>query len=718
MAATTGTTTFEVTFDPSATGLRTATLTIANDDTDEATFDFAISGTGLNSTPTDIALSASSIAENNTAGATIGTLSATDADVADTHTFALVTGTGDTDNAAFTITGTTLTINGSADFETQSSYSIRIRVTDSGPGNLTYEEAFTISITDVTLPQTISFGALANKTFGDAPFTVSATGGASGQPVTYSIVSGPATIAGNTVTITGAGSVTVRASQAGAGDFAAAADVDQSFTVAKAAQAITFTPPATAATTSTVTLSATGGASGNAVTFSVVSGPGSLTGNALTFSAAGNVVVRASQAGNTNYEAAADVDRTINVVVNAAVVANDDAVAATTGETTLDPLANDTDEDGDELTITAVSEGSVTIDGRTLIIPAGYTGTFSYTVTDGIASDTADVVVTAGAPQSTRSRWNGLFVDADGAIVGRMNATRTTLGGFISVLKVGPVSKVVKFRLTPDPDGTATIATPMGTTPGYGAMTVTEDPVTGRLNISLARTVGAPLTASLRRSALAGPAQRVNVALASIDSVTIPGGGVMRVTQYTSGRAVYSMTLPDGKTVSGKTDLADNGTLPIYASVSRTNPYAYIAGELNLANLARTDITGEFAWSKPAQALAGPHQGGLETVLTANGSIFLPTDVLPTGAVTLKLIGGNQAADRTIATTANAGVPVPTTPGVSFWLVKPNGGFTTKVQRTPLNKVGGSCVYLPKSNSAWGFFPGTSVGGRIELTIP
>ena len=44
--------------------------------------------------------------------------------------------------------------------------------------------------------------------------------------------------------------------------------------------------------------------------------------------------------------------------------------------------------------------------------------------------------------------------------------------------------------------------------------------------------------------------------------------------------------------------------------------------------------------------------------------------------------------------------------------------YAQRVQRTPLNKVGGSCVYLPKSNSAWGFFPGTSVGGRIELTIP
>jgi hypothetical protein len=39
--------TFQVTFNPSAVGLRTATLSIASDDSDEAPFDFAIQGTGL-----------------------------------------------------------------------------------------------------------------------------------------------------------------------------------------------------------------------------------------------------------------------------------------------------------------------------------------------------------------------------------------------------------------------------------------------------------------------------------------------------------------------------------------------------------------------------------------------------------------------------------------------------------------------------------------------
>src|SRR5207247_10542190 len=77
-----------------------------------------------------------------------------------------------------------------------------------------WTSAVSSAFTVVKKDQTITFGALASKTYGDAPFTVSATA-SSGLSVSFSIVSGPATIAGNTVTITGAGTVTVRASQSG-----------------------------------------------------------------------------------------------------------------------------------------------------------------------------------------------------------------------------------------------------------------------------------------------------------------------------------------------------------------------------------------------------------------------------------------------------------------------------------------------------------------------
>jgi hypothetical protein len=78
--------------------------------------------------------------------------------------------------------------------------------------------------------QTITFGALANVTYGVAPFTVSATA-SSGLPVSFAIVSGPASINGNTITILGTGTVTVEASQSGNGNYSAAPVVDRSFTV-------------------------------------------------------------------------------------------------------------------------------------------------------------------------------------------------------------------------------------------------------------------------------------------------------------------------------------------------------------------------------------------------------------------------------------------------------------------------------------------------------
>jgi hypothetical protein len=46
VAATSGTTTFQITFDPSAGGLRTANISIDNDDTDENPYTFTIQGTG------------------------------------------------------------------------------------------------------------------------------------------------------------------------------------------------------------------------------------------------------------------------------------------------------------------------------------------------------------------------------------------------------------------------------------------------------------------------------------------------------------------------------------------------------------------------------------------------------------------------------------------------------------------------------------------------
>jgi len=87
-----------------------------------------------------------------------------------------------------------------------------------------------LTIFDPSQDQIIELDPIADKYATDVPFNLNATV-TSGLPITYSIVSGPATILGNTVTLTGTGGVVaVEASQAGNGTYNAVSDV-QSFTV-------------------------------------------------------------------------------------------------------------------------------------------------------------------------------------------------------------------------------------------------------------------------------------------------------------------------------------------------------------------------------------------------------------------------------------------------------------------------------------------------------
>lgn len=104
--------------------------------------------------------------------------------------------------------------------------------------------------------QTISFGPLPNVTYGVGPVTLTATA-SSGLPVSYS-VTGPASVTGSTLTITGVGTVTVTASQAGNASYAPATPVSQAFTVS--APALTVTPPASISVPATQANGATGSA--------------------------------------------------------------------------------------------------------------------------------------------------------------------------------------------------------------------------------------------------------------------------------------------------------------------------------------------------------------------------------------------------------------------------------------------------------------------------
>jgi hypothetical protein len=172
--------------------------------------------------------------------------------------------------------------------------------------------------------QAIVFAAPADRAFEpDATVVLSATGGASGNPVTFASAS-PSVCAtsganGETATLLAAGSCAIVASQAGNDDFEAAPDVTQSFAIGKGAQAIVFAAPADRAFEpgATVVLSATGGASGNPVTFAsaspAVCATSGANGETATLLAAGSCAIVASQAGNDDFEAAPDVTQSFAI---------------------------------------------------------------------------------------------------------------------------------------------------------------------------------------------------------------------------------------------------------------------------------------------------------------------------------------------------------------------------------------------------------------------
>ena len=79
------------------------------------------------------------------------------------------------------------------------------------------------------LTQTISFAPIASPvTIGVPPIALSATGGGTLNPVTFSVLSGPGYVSGNWLYVTGVGTIVVAADQAGNADYSAAPEVTQS----------------------------------------------------------------------------------------------------------------------------------------------------------------------------------------------------------------------------------------------------------------------------------------------------------------------------------------------------------------------------------------------------------------------------------------------------------------------------------------------------------
>jgi hypothetical protein len=425
---------------------------------------------------------------------------------------ASIAATGGAGKLTYTMTGTLPTgltfTNGviAGTPTTIGAYSITATAADAY-GDSSYQD-FSLTVNPKT--PALSFTTISAHTYGDAPFTVSAsdaTGAVSDGAITYAVTSGPATISGRTVTITGAGTVVLSASQTASSDgLYAAATATTSFTINPATPTLSFTAISTKVfgdSSFTVSAADTGSlVSNGAITYSVTSGPATISSNTLTMTGAGTVVLLASQAASSdgNYAATtATTSFTINPALSitsttpldSGVVGSiySQALTATGGNGTYSWTPNSTCHAtlGLDLSADGVLASSTALTSAnkgTCTFTAQVSDTTSHTATADLNVTVSDVAITTTSlpPAYTGSAysqslaatggtgpytWSVVTNSSDLSALGLSLSSSGALTGSASGLTVGSAAFTVKAI-----DSTSAIATKHYTITVYAPLTV------------------------------------------------------------------------------------------------------------------------------------------------------------------------------------------------------------------------------------------------------
>ena len=174
------------TFNYETTTSYSVTVEATADNTGAVSESFTINVTNVNEAPSDISLSANTVAEDATPAMVIGQFSGSDPEN-DTLSFAMVDGAGH-----FGVTGNNLVVTtGGFDFETTQSYSITVRATDTGTPSLTFDKQFTVNVSGVNeQPTDIALSASTvteNVAVGTVVGTFSATDPDTGDTITFTL---------------------------------------------------------------------------------------------------------------------------------------------------------------------------------------------------------------------------------------------------------------------------------------------------------------------------------------------------------------------------------------------------------------------------------------------------------------------------------------------------------------------------------------------------
>jgi sugar lactone lactonase YvrE len=524
-----------------------------------------------------------------------------------------------------------------------------LEIMDNAPGS---PQAVTLTAT-VLIPQTITFTTNApSSAVYNSSFTVAATGGASGNAVTYTS-SGPCSNSGAKYTMTsGTGSCSVIANQAGNATYSAAAQVTQSVTATLAAQAITFTTnaPSSAVYNSSFTVAATGGASGNAVTYTS-SGSCSNSGAKYTMtSGTGSCSVIANQAGTTSkYSPAPQVTQSVTATLaSQAITFTTNAPSSAAYNSSFTVVATG-GASGNALTIT--SSGSCSNSGAkytmtsgtgscsVIVNQAGTTSKYSAApqVTQSVTATLAAQAITFTTNAPSSAAYSSSFtVVATGGASG--NALTYTSSGSCG-------NSGAKYTMTSGTGSCSVIVNQAGTTSKYSAAP------------QVTQTVSATLAAQAITFTTNAPSSAV---YKSSFTVVATGGASGNALTYTSSGscsnsgATYTMTSGTG---SCSVIANQAGTASKYSAapqVTETVTASYAAASLSPTSLSFGTVTS--GKSSTAKTVTLSNTGSTALIISSvgftgtNPSNFTQTNTCPSSSSSLA-----AGKSCTISVTFNSG---------------------------------------------------------------
>ena len=486
---------------------------------------------------------------------------------------------------------------------------------------------FTLTISPAT--QTITFTSAAPTTanVGGATYTPT-TSATSGLVVTITVDSSSSSICSinsGVVSFHAVGTCTLDANQAGNASWSAATQVQQSFTVAKGAQTITFTSTAPAAAkvagaTYTPTATAT---SGLAVTITVDSSSSSIcsiNSGVVSFQGVGTCTLDANQAGNTTWLAATQVQQSFAVGKGAQTITFTSTApsAAGVGGATYTPTATATSGlavtitvDSSSSSICSINSGVVSFQGvGTCTLDANQAGNTtwlaatqvqqSFAVAKGtqtVAFYTSNAYTTTTTGATTTFAPSGTYATfAKGSASGVITFASSTP----SVCSVNSSSGLVAFVT----GGTCSITAQAGATTTYAASATT----TFTLTIS-------PATQTITFTSAAPVAAKVGGA-AYTPTTSATSGLVVTITVDSSSSSICSIN-------SGVVSFLAVGTCTLDANQAGNASWS-----------AATQVQQSFAVGKGAQTITftstAPSAAGV------GGATYTPTATATSGlAVTI-----------------------------------------------------------------------------------